>query len=347
MPTGDAKRRSRVIVIAAVVVALACGYVLFFKPNRPALPQGTEVTFEIASGERTARIAADLKRAGLIDNALVFQFRLLLSGTGTTLKAGTHRLSAGMDYDRLILALRQSPSAPAVKVTIPEGSSIPQIAAVLQDKLGIDAGDFTTYASGAAPDFVARFPFLAGVYRNSLEGYLFPDTYLFAKDATSHDICVDMLARFNQVWSSLDPSSGGPYSMAQLITIASLVEKEVAVPAERPLVSSVIYNRLQRDMKLQLCSSVQFLLPGPAKNKLRLTNEDLATPSPYNTYLNAGLPPGPISNPGKAALQAALKPAKTDYLYFVLTGKDGSQTFASTLTEFEVAKARSKEVFGQ
>ncbi len=335
------------MVILAGVVALATVYVLFLKPNHPTRAKGTELSFVVASGESTSKIAADLKSAGLIDNALIFQFRLLRSGARGTLKAGTHQLTAGMDYDRLILALCQSPNAPAVKVTVPEGSNITQIAAILQGKLGIPATDFKAYAEAAAPDFTAQYPFLGSAYNGSLEGYLFPDTYQFSKGVTIPEVCGDMLERFNQVWTSLEPPTAGSWSTTQLVTIASLVEKEASVPAERPLVSSVIYNRLQRNMKLQLCSTVQFLLPDPSKNKLRLTNADLATPSPYNTYQNVGLPPGPIANPGKAALQSACKPAKTDYLYFVLTGKDGSQTFASTSAEFEAAKARSKEVFGE
>jgi len=340
-----------VLVLLCVVLLLGALYALFLRSNNPALSDGRQVTFVVAPGESTAKIAANLKRAGLIDNVTIFRFRLLRSGLTTTLKAGTHKLTAGMDYERIILELRQSPGVPSAKVTIPEGANIDRIAVILQDKIGLSAADFKAYAEAAAPDFVTQYPFLAGAYDDSLEGFLFPDTYQFSVSISAPEVCAQMLARFQSVYGGLPAPAAGAanrdFSPAQYVTIASLVEKEVSVPAERPLVASVIYNRLDRSMKLQLCSTVQFLLPDPSKNKLRLTTEDLATPSPYNTYLNSGLPPGPIANPGKAALQAALNPARTDYLYFVLTGKDGSQTFASTAAEFEAAKAKSKEVFGQ
>ena len=342
-----ASKVAAVVCLVAVLLFIVALYALFLKPNHAALPDGTAVTYTVKSGASSAGIAAGMKKAGLIDSTTIFQFRLLKSGARRYLKAGTHRFVAGSNYDRLILELQQSPGAPAVKVVIPEGKNIKQIAAILEDKLGLSAAEFTAYAEHAAPDFVDQYPFLAGVYGDSLEGYLFPDTYQFSKDSSIKQVCSDMLGRFSQVWSTLSVPDSAPYSATQLVTIASLVEKEVSVPAERPLVSSVIYNRLDRNMRLQLCSTVQFLLPDPDKNKLRLTADDLATPSPYNTYLHAGLPPGPIANPGKAALQAAIAPAKTDYLYFVLTGKDGSQTFAATNEEFARAKALSKQVFGQ
>ncbi|MCL2655089.1 MAG: endolytic transglycosylase MltG [Coriobacteriia bacterium] len=335
------------LAIICITAVLAASYVFFLKPNHSALPGGKQISFVIAPGTSSAQISANLKRVGLIDSTTIFRFRLLRTGATSNLKAGVHHLVVGWNYERIILELQQAPRIPTVKVTIPEGSSIDQIAATLHAKLGLSAAAFSAYASKAAPDFAPEYPFLAGAYDDSLQGYLFPDTYAFPKDITIEEVCDEMLARFDQVWTQIVPIPTSVDSTARLVTIASLVEKEVSVPSERPLVASVINNRLEQGMKLQLCSTVQFLLPGPAKNKLRLTNEDLATPSPYNTYLRAGLPPGPIANPGKAALEAALKPAHTTYLYFVLTGKDGSQTFASTSAGFEAAKQKSKEVFGQ
>jgi len=333
--------------ILCVVAALAVIAVFFMWPNSSRLAQGTQVDFVIAPGTNSTQIAADLKHAGLIGNETIFRFRLQRLGAGSNLIAGTHLLVSGWSYERIILALSSSPTSTAVKVVIPEGSNIARIATILHDRLGLSAAAFEAYATTAASDFKQQYPYLESAYNGSLEGYLFPDTYQFPKSSTPQEICAEMLGRFDQVWAGLQPSGHSNYSIAQLVTVASLVEKEVSVPTERPLVASVIYNRLDRNMRLQLCSTVQILLPDPAKNKLRLTAVDLATPSPYNTYLHAGLPPGPIANPGKAALEAALKPAQTSYLYFVLTGKDGSQTFASTSAEFETAKLKSKEVFGQ
>jgi UPF0755 protein len=132
--------------------------------------------------------------------------------------------------------------------------------------------------------------------------------------------------------------------LPQLVIMASIVERETKLAKERPLVSSVIYNRLDRDMRLDMCSTIEYVLK---EHKLRLSYADLEIDSPYNTYRHAGLPPGPIASPGLASLQAAAGPARTSYLYYVLTGTDGSHTFARTSAEFARAKAKSKEVFGE
>ncbi|MCL2324037.1 MAG: endolytic transglycosylase MltG [Actinomycetia bacterium] len=348
-----ARRSKAPAIVAGIVVlgALIIVAVLFLKPNRPAAAPGKAITLTIEDGIGSAGVADKLKSAGLIDSTLLFRFHLLRLGARSQLQSGTHHFIAGWSYARIILELRQATGPPAVKVTFPEGQSIAQMDSVLQDKLGLPAQAFSRYAAHAAPDFVARYPFLADAYDGSLQGFLFPDTYEFAADITPAEVCAEMLARFWSVYSKLEAPAtsptGEPFAPADYVTVASLVEKEVSVPSERPLVASVIYNRLERDMKLQLCSTVQFLLPGSAKNKLRLTEDDVATPSPFNTYLNFGLPPGPIANPGKAALEAAIRPAQTSYLFFVLTGKDGSQTFASTPEEFAAAQAKSQEVFGR
>ena len=130
----------------------------------------------------------------------------------------------------------------------------------------------------------------------------------------------------------------------ELVTVASMIEREARVAEERELISSVIYNRLDQGMRLEIDATIEYVLPG---NRFRLRNSDLEIDSPYNTYRNAGLPPGPISNPGLASLQAAAAPADTDYLYYVLTGTDGSHTFATNVDDFLAAKRLSKEVFGQ
>jgi UPF0755 protein len=241
------------------------------------------------------------------------------------------------------------PRQDVVQVTIPEGRSIDRMALILEESMNFSAEDFTQIAQEGAPEFAGEFPFLIGAFDDSLEGYLFPDSYEFFQDATVHDVIRQMLQRFDYVWNSLEEPSGDAINMTpgELVIIASLVEMESSLERERPLVSSVIYNRLAIDRKLQFCSTVQFLMPGEDRQRLRLTYAETQVPSPYNTYMNVGLPPGPISNPGRQALDAALHPANTDYIYFVLTGEDGSQTFASNTADFERARQLSREVFGQ
>ncbi|MDR1775382.1 MAG: endolytic transglycosylase MltG [Actinomycetes bacterium] len=336
-----------VLVLVALVGIVGGWWLLFSKNGVPTSDSPVAVTIE--SGSSTRQVAETLQAAGLIDNPLVFRVRVRFANADAQIKAGDFEITPGTDYDDIIELLKTGPARQSVRVVIPEGKTIAQTAAILAEKLPIQADDFTTIARSAAPDYVDRFEFLAGAYQDSLEGFLFPDTYDFDVDATADQVITTMLSRFRDVWASLDAPSATTkgYTTTEIVTIASLVEREVSVDDERVLVSSVIQNRLKKGMRLQLCSSVQFLLPGEEKSKLRLTNADLATESPYNTYLHQGLPPGPIANPGRAALDAALHPAKTDYIYFVLTGKDGSQTFCSTLAQFEKAKAKSKAVFGE
>lgn len=323
----------------------------FLSPANPGqVASGTQVQVEIPQGSGTAAIAQILVDADVVDNAYLFRIKSRLDGADGTYKAGVYTMVAGMGYAEAIALLKQGPRTDYVTVTFPEGMTIHLMGVIVEDQVGIPYDEFTSLAKSAAPQFVAEYPFLVGAYNGSLEGFLFPDTYQIDKGATSEDILGMMLGRFAEVWDELDKPSDrtGRYSVNELVTIASLVEREASLDEERPLVASVVDNRLAKNMKLQFCSTVQFLLPGEEdRTKVRLTNADIAIESPYNTYINQGLPPGPIANPGREALNAALHPADTTYIYFVLTGTDGSQTFATTSAEFERAKAKSKEVLGQ
>jgi UPF0755 protein len=349
----NARRKSGIVgivilafLVLVAVIAVVGGYWLFLSANAAT---GNEVVFELPSGASTAQVAEKLESAGVINSALVFRLRVRLAGADAQLLAGTYRLTPGTSYDQIIRELQAGPPREVVTITSPEGKTIPQTAEILAESLDFEAGEFIEYATSAASDYVGRFPFLEGAFNGSMEGFLFPDTYEFMVDSIPDDVVASMVKRFSDVWVTLGDTKGPATAMttAQLVTVASLVEREAALADERPLVASVIYNRLDKNMRLQMCSSVQFLLPLERQNVLRLTNADLAIDSPYNTYKNAGLPPGPIANPGRAALEAAFRPKNTKYIYFVLTGKDGSQTFAATLDEFNKAKEKSKKVFGE
>ncbi|MDO8987466.1 MAG: endolytic transglycosylase MltG, partial [Coriobacteriia bacterium] len=201
-------------------------------------------------------------------------------------------------------------------------------------------------AKTGAAQFAPDHPYLSGAYAGSLEGYLFPKTYRFKAGTTATEAIEAMLDQFDVEFQRVDmtfPESRG-ISVHEVVVLASMIEREVKIDTERELVSSVIYNRLGRGMLLEIDATIEYVLPG---NRFRLRNSDLALDSPYNTYRYEGLPPGAISNPGSASLMAAARPAQTDYLYYVLTSKDGSHTFCKTQDEFFVAKAKSKEVFGK
>lgn len=337
--------RGAIIVLAiALVVLLAAAGVLLVTGGGPG--SGERTTVEIPSGSSTAEIAAVLADAGVIDQPLLFRIGARLSGADGDLKAGTYELKAGLGYRAAIDALREGPAVIHRTVTIPEGFVIEQIAERLEQEAGVPAGEFVEAARHGAPGFVEGHPYLADAYDGSLEGYLFPKTYRVRVGSSAEEVIETMLDQFDTEIAQVDlayPESRG-LTLHQVVTLASMIEREARVPTERTIVSSVIYNRLERGMRLEIDATIEYVLPG---NRFRLKASDLEVDSPYNTYRNAGLPPGPIASPGLAALKAAAGPTQTGFLYYVLTGKDGSHTFAETREEFLAAKQRSKEVFGK
>jgi len=352
-PVKDAARRQRgslaitlLVVAVLIVAASAIGtWGVLYKPATD-VERGKPVQVEVPSGASTAKIAETMADKGVVANEVMFRIQTRLAEADGKLRAGVYDLSTGMPYDLVIAKLEEGPPIKYTTVTIPEGFVLGQIATRLSKEAGISKKEFLALARGGAAEFADEHPYLEGAYNGSLEGYLFPKTYRLKEGATARDAIETMLDQFDREVSTLDTSTATArgLTMPQIVTIASIIEKEARLPKERPLVSSVIYNRLKRDMKLEICATVEYVLPG---NRFRLTWAETRTPSDYNTYLHKGLPPGPISNPGLASLKAAVAPAKTDYIYYVLTGKDGSQTYAANAADFAKAKRKSKEVFGK
>ncbi len=333
-------------VLATLLLALAAVFSwVFLVPGHDVAP-GQTARVEIPPGASTAAIGTRLVDAGVIANANMFRIRARLASADGELRPGTYEFTTGSSYASVIDRLREGPQAAFVTLAIPEGFVIEQIAERVEAGLGIPAEEFIALAKGGAAGFAGDHPYLADAYAGSLEGYLFPKTYEVRQGATASDVIGMMLDQFDTEIGQVDQgyAQAQGLSQAELVTLASMIEREAKLAEERPLVSSVIYNRLEIGMKLEIDATIEYVLPG---NRFRLSAKDLRLDSPYNTYRNAGLPPGPISNPGLASLQAAASPAPTTYLYYVLTGKDGSHTFCTTRAEFDVAKRKSKEVFGR
>lgn len=337
-------------VVLCLVILLGVAWLVIAPGQTSSLKEGQAVTVEIAQGSGTAAIAQKLADAGLVKSPMLFRLQSRVTNSDGTFKAGVYKIAAGTSQGEIFDLLKKGPQAVYVTVTIPEGKTIAQTAQLLQKKAGVNAEEFTSYAQSAAPELEKTYPFLKGAYNGSLEGFLFPDTYRIESDATPEKVADMMVKRFGEVWDTLavPQARAQRYSTQQLVTIASLVEREVAHASDRPLVASVIDNRLAKNMKLQFCSSVQFLLPGEEeRTKIRLTNADISIDSPYNTYKNQGLPPGPIANPGKAALEAAISPASTKYLFFQVVDTKGTTKFDSTAQGFAATKAKAKATIGQ
>ena len=299
--------------LAAVVAWL--GYALFL-PLQPAAP----VTVLLRSGSSTRHIAAELRAAGAIRS--VPGFLVVNSWRGKSLKAGEYRFdqpaSAVEVYDRIARG-----DMVVHTVVVPEGANLYEVANVLQEAGLGSAGDFVRVAHSDTRLIADLDP-----QATSLEGYLFPDTYHFSRTQNLHDIAAAMVHHFRQEAGLL----GLTTNVHQVVTMASIVEKETSVPEERPLVASVYYNRLHRGMLFGADPTVVYasLLAGRYTGVIH--ESDLQLDSPYNTYKVAGLPPGPIANPGRASLAAAMHPAQSDYLFFV-SDNHGHHRFAKTAAE--------------
>ncbi len=338
------KRRGKPIIAIILVVALiAVGFNLW-KNNlgAPANLSNTEVVaVNIPAGSSTATICNILAEQGIVKSATSFKYYIKFSGNDGKLQAGDYQLSPSMSGEEIVKNLLSGKNL-TNRFTIPEGYRAEQTAKSLSDhgfgdydKLlnEIQYGDFNY-------SFINQLNYDNQGYR--LEGVLFPNTYDVYANATEHEIIDKMLAQFNATMTEeyYAQMQAKGLNLRQLLTIASIIEREAKIDSDRPLISSVIYNRLAINMKLQMCSTVQYILGEP---KEFLSNKDISIESPYNTYKNSGLPPGPICSPGKASIEAALYPADTNYIYFVVSEKlDGSHNFSADYSKFEKDKAAYK-----
>lgn len=329
-------------VVLAVVVPLYGTYMLLLRPQ-VEVAAGQPVQLEIPQGSDTRAIAEILAGAGVIDNAAMFRLRARLEENDGKLRPGVYDLTTGMRHSEVVDRLLAGPAVAYVTVTIPEGFTVEQIAGRLEAEVGIPASEFKELATTRAAAFADDRPYLAEVSNGSLEGYLFPKTYRIVESADATAVANMMLDQFEDEFAGVDLSYATSKNLTphDVVIIASMIEREARIAEERPIVSSVIYNRLGKKMKLEIDATIEYILPG---TRPRLLYKHLRIDSPYNTYMYAGLPVGPISNPGLASLQAAAGPADTAYLYYVLTSEDGSHTFTETLEEFLIAKEKSREV---
>lgn len=340
----------RITLITLVIFAIVKGtgwvyqnaYALIQRPESPE--QGIEVTVEIPKGAGTEKIAEILKKNDLIDNEFFFRILAKLNGYDAKFQSGAFQLDTSMDEYRIMdILMKDGEKRQTITFTIPEGYSIVQIAKKMVE-LGIcqTQDEFVQASNDISPynyDFIKLIP-----ERNlRLQGYLFPDTYEIYADATPQEVIDKMLRRFDAIYNedfrARTRSKG--YSMDDVVNMAAMIEREVRLPQERKLVSSVIHNRLAMDMPLEMRSTLMYVLN---KSYPQLQVEDTRIDSSYNTYLTSGLPLGPIGNPGKASLEAALFPEETTYLYLVLKdGESGEHFFTDSEQAYHDAKVKYKD----
>lgn len=314
------------LLLAFGIINVANDVYAFIKPNE-------EIVVSIPEGSSTSNIASTLKGSGVIDHPFIFKLYSRLKKADGQYQFGEYTLNSNMTYDEIIKELKKSSvQKESVKFTIPEGYEQNQIVDLLVEKGYCDRDSL----EDALQNHQYDYDFLKDLpeRRDRLEGYLFPDTYEIYKGEDAVSIVNRMLKNFEtKVLTDENKKliSKSDLSLDELITLASIVEREGQAAEELPKVASVFYNRLNSTTYsyLESCATIQYVLP---ERKEVLSIADTKTDSPYNTYMHKGLPPGPISCPGLAAIQAVLEPETTDYYYFV-SNKDGTHLFAKTYNE--------------
>lgn len=319
-------------ILLVMLVAIAAAASAVYWLGRPvAVPERTFV--EINRGTSTRGIAQQLTQEGVIRSPYALLAVRALH-PGAHLQAGEYEFSGSTSVWQVFDKIRQG-QVFYEEVTVPEGSNLYDIAALLDKTDTIEADDFLAAArdSSLIRDLDASAP--------SLEGYLFPSTYRVTHKTVAKDLCRTMTQEFRRRWKEM---GGAHEDVHRTVTLASLVEKETAIPQERPLVAAVFDNRLRLNMPLQCDPTTVYAALMENRYRGTIHKSDLGSTNAYNTYAHAGLPPGPIANPGAAALKAALKPDQSEVLYFVAKGDgSGAHHFSSTLSEHALAVANYRK----
>jgi UPF0755 protein len=341
--SGRRRRRALgyiLVAIFAFILGLGAGYARGYFASGDV---GGTVTVVVPAGASLSSIAAELEAKGVVKHARAFVIRAESDGYATKFMPGTYKLHQNEPYADLVALLARGVNPPSVKVAIPEGTTLRQAARLVAAEVdSISAVDYVVVARDDPP------PFRLGGYRRgtTLEGMLFPATYEVLPKVNARAFVKTQLTAFDDNFAKVDMTRALKANLTpyDVVIIASMIDREALVPAERPMVAAVIWNRLRIDMLLQIDATIQYAL---GKTKPVLTFDDLKIDSPYNTYKHPGLPPTPISNPGLAALQAAAAPADVDFLYYVARN-DGSgrhyfsKAYAQFLADQQKAQANGQ-----
>ena len=328
-----------VLGILLVLVVLGVIYLIYSAAiGGDDVQAGEEpVQVEVVKDDTLSDVADKLEASGVIKSAFVFKLQARYEGYGTEIQTGRYTFERGQDTDVIFHKLAAGKAVPTIAVTVPEGLTIDQTAQAVAKDSKVTAAQFERAARETDYDYA----FLEHPGIKTTEGYLYPARYDFEKGVTSRQIVDRLLGQYLVETQNLDVAGARDrlgLTEHQLVTVASLIEKEAASPEEKPLVASVIYNRLDQDMPLQIDATIQYALEKPKEN---LSLRDLNVGSPYNTYENKGLPPGPICSPSRESLEAALNPDQTTYLYYVLKADGQSHFFTSDYQDFLRAKAKA------
>lgn len=332
--------KRRVVLVLGFVLLLI---VLFFALQWAFVPvpwrmETNSTSIVIEPGDSMIRVVNKLNQAGLTRGGNGIRLISKITGKDRHIQTGRYDFQKGVTPYSVFRKITQG-DVTLREVTIPEGLTIKEIAGLLKKGLDIDSAQFVNLATD---DKVTKD---LGIPADNLEGYLFPDTYRFSWGTTSEEVIHILVEQFQKTFNDTLRKRAEEigFSLAKVVTLASMIEEEAKDGKERELISAVYHNRLKRGMLLQCDPTVIYALPGLDRPLLL---DDLEVDSPYNTYKHPGLPPGPICNPGKASLKAALYPVDVDYLYFVAQG-DGTHIFSTTLRQHNNARLKIKQDGGR
>jgi len=332
--------RKPIIITIAVLAALAMSGLFYFR-HQVYYSRGEfkeDKVFEITKGEGNAQISSKLSEEGLISGQSFFYFYLRSHGLLNKILPGKYELNGNMSIPEIALRITQEENIlPGyAKITFPEGWESKKMADRLTAN-GFDGAGFLEIVKNPSLDITGKFEFLKG--KKNLEGYLFPDTYFFAKNTSTEKIILKMLDNFNGKLTSetREAIKNQKKAIADIITMASIVEREVRSNEDRKIVSGIFWERIKNGQALQSCATLSFIL---GTNKKQYSVADTQIKSLYNTYLNRGLPPGSISNPGLSAIQAAIYPEDSRFNYFLSDPETGQTIFAKNLAEHNANKAK-------
>ncbi len=321
------RRYFLISIILVMLIATFYSIILNWKINCNKLDK----LVTIPNGATATEVTHILINESCIDYTFIFQLGLTITMNNRSIRSGRYDLK-GINSIGKLITLLTSQSNDRVRVTLVEGWSIEQYADKLNKMLKIDKDKFLALLK--KPSFIKSF----NINAPSLEGFLFPDTYIFLKSYTEKNIISLLVDAYKYNYSKINNHSKTNLTREEVVTLASIIQGEAMYEDEMPRISSVYHNRLNRKMLLQADPTIQYVLPGPPR---RLYNKDLEIDNPYNTYKYKGLPPGAINNPGFEALKAAVNPETTDYLYFV-ANLDGRHIFTRTNEEHNKTKRKIK-----
>jgi UPF0755 protein len=313
--------------------------------EQPAGDDDAPVTFVVQPGETASTIAGRLEQQGLVTDAELFRRYVQYNGLDSGIEAGEFILRQTMSIPEVARTLQEG-QRPDQLVTIPEGLRLEQVAVKVAEQTDISSEAFLQLATTGWRQLYLDYDFLNGAGGEvtlpptaTLEGFLFPETYRLPEEAAAEDLLERMLGTFDaRVTPQMQAAAAERgLSLYELITLASVVEREAVLDAERPIIAGVYQNRLEADWRLEACPTVQYGIGEAGEWWPALSLDDLNADSPYNTYRNQGLPPGPICSPGLASISATAYPAETDYFFFLVdcTKDDGSHLFSATKEEHD------------